>query len=99
MFSLEIKGQNLEYSRVILVDNINDTVPVGKVWKITNVLSQGMGTGYNDYIYVNGVYSLIYSFNGDGTTLLSGPIWLPEGTVLSAGMGVKYISVIEFSDQ
>lgn len=104
-------SQNLEYSKVLLVSSI-DTVPSGKVWKITNVLPTLTNSGEMK-ILVNGnniVVAFSKSSNGQtGSTgnfsnshnyysSLNGAYWLPEGTTLQSSDNVQYISVIEFNE-
>ena len=100
---------SMEFSRVLLVETL-DSVPQGKIWKVTNIL-QTHGSSGNRHISVNGndiivsygagattydPYSAGHSYNYNG---LQGPYWLPEGTTLQAGTNVQYISVIEFNIQ
>ena len=102
-------SQNLEYSKVLLVSTI-DTVPSGKVWKITNVLPVLEAAGKIS-IFVNNseiITSFTYGNNGcsgcgvgnnqNYYTGLNGAYWLPAGTSLSAGENTQYISVIEFNE-
>ena len=41
----EVKAQNLQFSQVIIVSNTDQTVPVGKVWKIESYQQQQIGFG------------------------------------------------------
>ena len=103
-------SQNLEYNKVLLVSN-EQTVPIGKVWKITNVLPNLTGAG-NLKILVNDI-DIIVAFSHSTNTAtgyhshtnnhnyynsLNGAYWLPEGTTLKAADNVQYISVIEFNE-
>ena len=103
-------SQNLEYSKVLLVSSI-DTVPSGKVWKITNVLPTLTGSGElkilvngNDIVvaFSKGIYGMqgaASGFNNDyHYNGLQGAYWLPEGTTLQSSDNVQYISVIEFNE-
>ena len=101
---------SMEFSRVLLVETL-DSVPQGKVWKVTNILQTHGGTG-NRHISING-NDIVVSYGASSSTQSSGRIaghsynynalqgayWLPEGTTLQAGTNVKYISVIEFNIQ
>lgn len=105
------KSQTLEFNQVLLVSSLN-TVPQGKVWKVTNILPTLEGNG-TCKISVNGndiviAFTDYGSWTGGGSTQaayayektyngLQGPYWLPEGTTLQAGTNVQYISVIEFN--
>lgn len=104
-------SQNLEYSKVLLVSSV-DTVPSGKVWKITNVLPTLTGLG-NLKIRVNSNDIIVaFSNSSNGQTSsngnfgnnhnyynsLQGAYWLPEGTTLQSADNVQYISVIEFNE-
>ena len=89
------QGNNLEFSQVKLVSTL-DTVPVGKVWKVTEVLRNSLSaqSAHSPAIKVNG--NIIYlgvAYNGPSTS----PFWLPAGTTLSTWQYVNYISVIEFN--
>jgi hypothetical protein len=101
---------SMEFSRVLLVESL-DSVPQGKIWKVSNILPTLDGSG-SSKIQVNGNDIVVAFTNGSsgsiGTTLsarsndyhyngLQGPYWLPEGTTLQAGTNVQYISVIEFN--
>jgi hypothetical protein len=99
---------SMEFSRVLLVETL-DSVPQGKIWKVSNIL-QTHGSLGNRQISVNGNditvsyssgfnstnWNFGYSYNYNA---LQGPYWLPEGTTLQAGTNVQYISVIEFNIQ
>ena len=103
---------SMEFSRVLLVETL-DSVPQGKIWKVTNILPTLDGSG-SSKIQVNGNDIVVaFSMSSNGQTSsngnfgnnhnyyngLQGPYWLPEGTTLQAGTNVKYISVIEFNIQ
>jgi len=106
-------SQNLEYSKVLLVSSI-DTVPSGKVWKITNVLPTLSSSGElkilvngNDIVvaFSKGTYSIYGTSTGTSAynndyhyNGLQGAYWLPEGTTLQSSDNVQYISVIEFNE-
>ena len=113
VFALSSNAQNqLTFNQVLLVSSL-DTVPQGKIWKVTNILPTLDGTG-SSKIQVNGNDIVVafskgahagyyqsgvnYHYSHDyHYTGLQGPYWLPEGTTLQAGINVQYISVIEFN--
>jgi hypothetical protein len=41
----ELNAQNLQFSQVVIVSNTDQTVPVGKVWKIESYQQQQIGFG------------------------------------------------------
>lgn len=101
---------SMEFSRVLLVETL-DSVPQGKIWKVTNILQTSDGS-FTSEIQINGTDIVVaFSHGSNGTsgnyhsnshnyyTGLQGPYWLPEGTTLQAGTNVQYISVIEFNIQ
>ena len=98
---------SMEFSRVLLVETL-DSVPQGKIWKVTNILPTLNGPGSSE-IQVNG-NDIVVAFATKGQYQnanhydndyngLQGSYWLPEGTTLQAGTNVQYISVIEFNIQ
>ncbi len=99
---------NLGFSQVKLVGNTTETVPPGKVWKITNVMPSTSAYNGNVDITVNGnevrvkARDYVSINNIEGTamsswTALSGAYWLPAGTTLAANTNCEYISVVEFN--
>jgi len=100
---------NLGFSQVKLVGNIEETVPSGKVWKITNVLPSQTHSNSSVLIKVNQSNIEIISNNRDqntnqyndpsisSMTILNGAIWLPANTDLQASDNCQYISVVEFN--
>ena len=100
---------SMEFSRVLLVETL-DSVPQGKIWKVSNILPTLNGSGStriqvngNDIVVSYGASATTYAYNNVGHSYnyngLQGPYWLPEGTTLQAGTNVQYISVIEFNIQ
>lgn len=103
---------SMEFSRVLLVETL-DSVPQGKIWKVTNILPTLNGSG-SCIIKVNGndivvAFSLSSNTHTNPTHYnqtnnhnyyngLEGAYWLPEGTTLEAGTNIQYISVIEFNE-
>ena len=99
---------NLGFSQVKLVGNTSETVPSGKVWKITNVMPSTGATTSSVDIEVNGTLVRVKAEDyrqNTGTdkslssswTILSGAYWLPAGTTLAANNNCVYISVVEFN--
>ena len=103
---------NLQFNQVKLVSAI-ETVPAGKVWKVTNFLPTPNGNyqvltkpGLAEYlININGV-----AMNLGRRAFLNsnqnyhfdevrhtGDIWLAAGTTLSAFQNIAHLSVIEFN--
>ena len=100
---------SMEFSRVLLVETL-DSVPQGKIWKVSNILPTLNGSGStriqvngNDIVVSYGASATTHAYNNVGHSYnyngLQGPYWLPEGTTLQAGTNVQYISVIEFNIQ
>jgi hypothetical protein len=105
-------GQNLEFSRVLLLDtdfNGTDslgTVPAGKVWKISAAGSEASGGsscafsfngGTRTAFRVGGVSKLNSGYDFRGS---EDEIWLPVGTpihALSCGSRYRWLSIIEFN--
>ena len=100
---------NLQFNQVKLVSS-QETVPVGKVWKVESVCySAGPTIFIQSYIYA----SMSYAINGNVLYIATitdteyrynnpvkdntFPFWLPAGSTLSAGTNMKYLSIIEFS--
>ena len=102
-------SSNLGFSQVKLVGTTTETVPTGKVWKITNVLPSQTNSNSSVLIKVNGNNIEIISNNRDqdanqytdpsisSMTILNGAIWLPANTDLQASDNCQYISVVEFN--
>lgn len=86
-------GYNLEFSQVKLIGSTTETVPSGKVWKITSVLASGATIRY---ININGT-SVNMGHSQYGSDISNFPIWLPEGSTLAAGANVYKISLVEFN--
>jgi hypothetical protein len=101
---------NLQFNQVKLVSAI-ETVPAGKVWKVTNYLPTPNGNyqfaqiGLAEYlININGVamnlgrrayYNSSYGLMDE--VRHSGDIWLAAGTTLSVVQNIAHLSVIEFN--
>ena len=110
LFSLQLSAQNLEFNQVKLVSAL-ETVPVGKVWKVTNVLPSTGAYNNNVDIIVNNtvirvksrdyytVTNANYTPSMSSWTTLNGAYWLPSGTTLEKSTNCEYISVIEFNTQ
>jgi len=103
---------NLQFNQVKLV-TVQETIPAGKVWKITGILpsigfrytSSASTPPWEYAIMVNGNQRIIgHSSYGNGAfgsgftaQNLGGDLWLPAGTNLAVGSNVGEISVIEFN--
>lgn len=109
LVSLPLQGQNLAFSRVLLVSTTTDTVPPNKVWKVVNVIPPEIFTfGSNNAplqfeVFVNGNSRKIghaawtdSNQNSVEGTQVNVPFWLPAGTTLRAGTNTGEISIIEF---
>jgi hypothetical protein len=46
-FTTDSLAQNLQFSQVVIVSNTDQTVPIGKVWKIESYQQQQIGNGTN----------------------------------------------------
>ena len=105
------QSQSLTYSKVILLTAL-DTVPQGKVWKVTSFLPNGnylpinASGGTNSVeikMKVNGVISILAAaILGGYSTALSNvfpmPIWIPAGTTLEPSTNCGSLSIIEFTE-
>ena len=103
---------NLQFNQVKLVSTI-ETVPAGKVWKVTNFLPTPNGNyqaisqpGLAEYlININGVAMNLgrrafYNNNYNhqmAEVRHTGDIWLAAGTTLSVFQNIAHLSVIEFN--
>ena len=103
---------NLQFNQVKLVSTV-ETVPVGKVWKVTGILpssgfrytSSSSTPPYEYGLLVNGIQRIIghgsyvngYYSSGFTAQSFGGDLWLPGGTTLAAGSNVGEISIIEFN--
>ena len=100
--SFSAKSQTLEFNQVLLVEIAaqNDTVPQGKAWKIESAVCE-LNISSAVYFMVN--FNSIVLSNGTGgwgqMTRNAFPMWLPEGTIVSAGAGVSALSILEFNTQ
>jgi hypothetical protein len=102
--SLNAQG-NLQFNQVITYniggiannyDNINFTVPVGKVWKIESAVNW---TGNPLMLYPNGVMSYGITLASSSKTVSDFPIWLNAGYngLFSIYQNRALISIIEFN--
>ena len=102
---------NLQYNQAKLIST-NDTVPVGKVWKVEGVIYSSIITSANntdwsivDKIFINSTSVVIrkssvyngYDKNNSIIWEQQFPLWMPAGTTLSPSDGVLYINVVEFN--
>ena len=106
-------SQSLNFNRVIIVHANEDTVPVGKVWKVESFMQRdanvASGTTTNCLssnihpIVINGLnYFLIKdTATGLSTSLVLAdqklPFWLPAGYRLKTMCTDDFLSVIEFT--
>ena len=109
-FVLSSNAQNqLTFNQVLLVPltSQGDTVPQGKVWKVESAVSRTL-TNNHTYFLVNnnistitkGVASTMGSYNNPYASTLVNPIfpmWLPAGTIVTSGLDVSALSIIEFN--
>ena len=110
---LDSSAQSLSFSRVKVITNVEDTVPVGKVWKIEAILTTYLyqytsGTSClsdddSREIMLNGSSKIIQG-NGTGTGVTSIstgghslPFWLPAGFRLKTTCANTSLSIIEFT--
>ena len=101
------QSQSLTYSKVILLSSL-DTVPQGKVWKVTSFLPStnwvAGGTGYiSVLIKLNNQNKHLTSSRGDynygkSSAVIPMPIWLPAGTTLEPSTNCGSLSIIEFTE-
>ena len=111
--SLRLFAQgNLQFNQVKLV-TVQETIPVGKVWKVTGILPSsgfrytsssstppweyGVLVNGNQRFFGHGSYGNGAFGSGFTAQNLSGDLWLPGGTTLAAGSNVGEISIIEFN--
>jgi hypothetical protein len=96
---------NLQFNQVITYniggiannyDNVNFTVPVGKVWKIESAVNW---TGNALMLYPNGVMSYGITLASSSKTVSDFPIWLNAGYngLFSIYQNRALISIIEFN--
>ena len=101
----------LQFNRVLMVGNVEQTVPAGKVWKVESILYSSapvniMNGNQNDILLVDGnslTVRATRSSNGGYNAVTYGvweqklPIWLPTGSRLQTGNNVQSVSVVEFN--
>tara|TARA_B110000211_G_C13750841_1_gene408736 strand:+ start:58 stop:438 length:381 start_codon:yes stop_codon:yes gene_type:complete len=109
--ALSAQSQSLTYSKVILLTAL-DTVPQGKVWKVTSYLPDNVWvtlsypSSYGELnVLINGADAKIshYSHSGSGgggslNETVPFPIWLPAGTTLEPSTNCGSLSIIEFTE-
>jgi hypothetical protein len=95
----------LTFNQVLLVTltSQGDTVPQGKVWKVESSVSELLTNG-ETYFHVNNnkcniTRSVIHIGNGYAFTGVNPifPMWLPAGTIVTSGLNVSALSIIEFN--
>ena len=102
-FTLSSNAQNqLTFNQVLLVTltTQGDTVPQGKVWKVESAVSNSSN---HTYFYVDGMQLTLmwtYSLSSRPSVVSSNtafPMWLPAGTIVTSGVDVEALSIIEFN--
>jgi hypothetical protein len=113
--TISIASNNIAYLSIQEIDDTSQihkliinqqTVPLGKKWKINSALVSASLTSGRDFkILINGVDIFIGNvsvgttggapIDGSPYFLLNGDIWLPEGTILNPSQNVYGISIIE----
>ena len=102
-FTLSSNAQNqLTFNQVLLVTltTQGDTVPQGKVWKVESAVSNA---ALHSYFHVDGMeFTLmwVYTYANRPTVVSSNtafPMWLPAGTIVTSGVDVDALSIIEFN--
>mgnify|MGYP001325256581 CR=1 FL=1 len=111
-FAFTAQSQSLTYSKVILLTAL-DTVPQGKVWKVTNYLpfsnflpssTNGSSVSGEISMKVNGTTSILAAArvghynSGNSLFLAQIPIWLPAGTTVEPWNNCGSLSIIEFTE-
>lgn len=104
-FAFAAQSQTLQFSQVLLVTSI-DTVPQGKVWKVTSYLGTDGYLVSNGpvLIKVNGINNAIATrqcpYNGYDACFAHSvpfPLWFNSNTILELFTGCQSLSVIEFN--
>lgn len=93
------QSQTLQFSQVLLVSSL-DTVPQGKVWKITSILattSPYSNTGYHANFKIDDYSHQAYGYLGGTVREFPLPIWLPEGVTIQPISNMQGFSIIEFT--
>ena len=95
-----VQSQSLQFSQVLLVSSL-DTVPQGKVWKITSILattSSTSNTSYHPSFKIDGYSHQAYGYLGNGTVReFPLPIGLPEGVTIQPIGFMQGFSIVEFT--
>ena len=105
--------QSLSFSRVLLLSSVEDTVPVGKAWKVESIVTssgyqyQGNQSCVDDInmrqVFINGASRFLQAeavTTGANSIIYSGnafPLWLPAGTRLHTNCSSSTLSIIEFN--
>tara|TARA_B100000795_G_scaffold68736_1_gene47784 strand:- start:142 stop:495 length:354 start_codon:yes stop_codon:yes gene_type:complete len=102
-FALSSNAQNqLTFNQVLLVPltTQGDTVPQGKVWKVESAVSN---SSLHTYFYVDAMECTLlwaYVYSNNPSVISSNtafPMWLPAGTIVTSGIDVLALSIIEFN--
>ena len=102
--SLAQVGTSLQFNQVLYTSG--GTVPAGKVWKIERIVNTNSSN--RAHVQVNGtnvgeIRRSIDGFSASGSNLENyypantGPMWLPETTVLTSQSTRLRFSIIEFT--
>ena len=110
LFGLQAEAQSLGFSQILNVSSVEDTCPVGKVWKIvsywqsqTNNSSQFQtscaNASYHHPFFINGNRHWETKTYGGTLSVVSNdfPLWIPEGSRLRTNCPDDFLSVIEFN--
>lgn len=113
MFSSNsLSGQSLQFSRVLRVNNTQDTVPQNKTWKVEQFwqsdtqssLNSQAGSctvpGYHHPFYIDGERYWVFRHSENFTSLIAGnefPLWLEAGTTLRTECPDDFLSILEFT--
>ena len=89
-----------------------DTVPQGKVWKVESAVSELLTNGETYFHVNNNKCNITKSITNIGSLYNSSqnayayasstvnpifPMWLPAGTIVTSGLDVSALSIIEFN--
>jgi len=96
------QSQSLIYSKVILLTATDlDTVPQGKVWKVTSYQSSA-GANQSIYMKVNNTGMAIYSRHFQSNSQVKRespfPMWFPAGTTIQPWSYCDFLNIIEFTE-
>lgn len=109
-FVLNSSAQSqLTFNQVLLVTltSQGDTVPQGKVWKVESSVSTLENNGETYFRVNNNKCNITLSWYNYSSSHAYGyassvvnpifPMWLPAGTIVTSGLDVSALSIIEFN--